>query len=294
MAFDFGASVDHIPVASVVRDGQRVEFTREERQARVDVTRENASQFIDSAKARKVAFTPVGTIQGLVPQDFAKSVQDYYEFGYRHMAIGGLVPRKTKEVETIVKTVMAAVEELPERPWIHLFGVYRPKLQAIFRELKVDSFDSASYFRKSWLRSDQNYLGADGHWYAAIRVPMTSDGRTRKRLIEANADIERLEQQEREALKLLSQYDRERVSLGEVLDAVLAYDRNLARSSETKSMLEKYKRTLTKRPWRECKCNFCEELGIHMLIFRGSNRNKRRGAHNTLMLYGSLAKSSQK
>ncbi len=292
--FDFGASVDHIPVASVMSDGQRVELTEKERRSRVNITHENAKSFIESARDRKVAFTPVGTIQGLTPEDFAQAVKYYYGFGYRHMAIGGLVPRKTKQVEAIVKAVMQAVGELPRRPWIHLFGVYRPTLQALFRELKVDSFDSASYFRKAWLRSDQNYLAANGQWYAAIRVPMTRDGRTRNRLEKMNADFELLEQQESAALKLLSQYDKEQVGVGEVLDAVLAYDENLARSSETKSMQEKYRRTLTERPWRECECNFCRELGIHMLIFRGANRNKRRGAHNTLMLYGKLKESSQK
>ena len=34
-----------------------------------------------------------------------------------------------------------------------------------------------------------------------------------------------------------------------------------------------------------------KSLGIHMLIFRGANRNKRRGAHNTLMLYGNVSKA---
>ena len=189
---------------------------------------------------------------------------------------------------------MQAAEELPERPWIHLFGIYRPKLQALFRELKVDSFDSASYFRKAWLRSDQNYLATDGQWYAALRVPMTSDGRTRNRLTEMDVDIDELKVQESKVLRLLSQYDSDQVSMSEVLEAILEYDSHLARSSETESMRAKYKRTLSNRPWRSCHCSFCKSLGIHMLIFRGANRNKRRGAHNTLMLYGDVSGDSQK
>ena len=59
---------------------------------------------------------------------------------------------------------MKVAEDLHERPWIHLFGIYRPRLQELFRHLKVDSFDSASYFRKAWLRSDQNYLASNGQW----------------------------------------------------------------------------------------------------------------------------------
>ena len=288
--FDFGASVDHIPVPAVTRNGERIELSDEERMERVDVTRENARLFIEAAKQRKVGFNPVGIIQALAPEGYAQSVRDYYELGYRHMAIGGLVPQGDKEVEKIVRAVIQTADELGERPWVHLFGIFRPKLQELFRHLKVDSFDSASYFRKAWLRSDQNYLGTNGQWYAALRVPMTSDGRTRSRLKKMNADIERLEQQEREVLELLSQYDKEQRNVGEVLDAVLDYDAHLARSSETESMRAKYKRTLMDRPWQSCDCNFCEDLGIHMLIFRGANRNKRRGAHNTLMLYGKVSK----
>ena len=164
-------------------------------------------------------------------------------------------------------------------PWIHLFGIYRPRLQELFRHLNVDSFDSASYFRKAWLRSDQNYLASNGQWYAALRVPMTSDGRTRNRLQMMDVDIGELQILEREVLRLLSQYDNDRVTVSEVLEAVLHYDSYLPRSSETESMRAKYKRTLVDRPWRSCNCNFCENLGIHMLIFRGANRNKRRGAH---------------
>ena len=112
---------------------------------------------------------------------------------------------------------MQVAEELPERPWIHLFGIYRPRLQEFFKHLKVDSFDSASYFRKAWLRSGQNYLSSNGQWYAALRVPMTSDGRTRNRLQATDVDIEELQVLEREVLRLLSQYDNYQVTVSEVL-----------------------------------------------------------------------------
>lgn len=286
--FDFGASVDHIPVAVVRDKGKRVELPKAKRRERVNITRVNARLFIESARQRKVGFTPVGTIQALSPKQYAQSVGDYYNFGYRHLAIGGLVPQSDAEIEEIVRVVMQRVEELPERPWVHLFGIYRPKLQKFFRQLKVDSFDSATYFRKAWLRSDQNYLAPSGEWYAALRVPMTSDGRTRSRLRSLDVNIAKLELEEQAVLRLLAQYDDDQANVEEVLDAVLHYERYLVRSSETGSMRQRYKRTLLDRPWRSCTCNFCKSLGIHMLIFRGANRNKRRGAHNTLMLYGAV------
>ena len=288
--FDFGASVDHIPVRKINKNGEKTLLSDEERQERIKITHENAADFIEVTKKRKAKFNPVGTIQALSPEQYAQSVRDYYDFGYRHLAIGGLVPLEDSEIKSIARAVIDSANELKERPWIHLFGVFRPKLQDVFRELKIDSFDSATYFRKAWLRSDQNYLSTNGKWYAALRVPMTSDGRTRQRLIEANADIAQLEQEESEVLSLLCRYEKDEADVGDVLEALLSYDQHLARSSEKQSMREQYRRTLEDRPWRMCECSFCKEIGIHVLIFRGANRNKRRGAHNTLMLYGRIQK----
>ena len=289
--FDFGASVDHIPMHTITRGGKREQLSRAERCERIRITRENAERFIISARQRKAQFIPVGNLHGLDADDYAQSVHQYYELGYRHMAIGALVPLPDKEIRKIVEAVMATVEQLPERPWIHLFGIYRPKLQRLFRALKVDSFDSATYFRKAWLRSDQNYLSTTGEWYAAIRVPMTTDGRVLRRLDEVSADIEAVRQEEQYVLRLLSQYDRDEVQLPAVLEAVLSYDSHLARTSETQSMRSRYRRTLQERPWRKCHCTFCNEIGIHILIFRGANRNRRRGAHNTLMLYEQIRRA---
>ncbi|MGO9520370.1 MAG: tRNA-guanine transglycosylase DpdA, partial [Candidatus Korobacteraceae bacterium] len=283
--FDFGASVDHIPVPAILENGARRDLRRAERLDRVRLTRKNAEQFINLVKKRNAGFRPVGTIQALDPEAYARTACLYHELGYRYIALGGLVPLSDGLVEEIVAKVMAAVGALKPRPWVHLFGVFRPMLQARFRELKVDSFDSASYFRKAWLRFDQNYLASNGRWYAAVRVPMTSDGRTRQRLEECGLDVAALETQEMQAMTLLCKYGRDEVGIQEVLDAVIEYDEKLTRSSDSRSMRAKYERTLTDRPWQRCDCPFCRKAGIHVLIFRGANRNKRRGAHNTLMLY---------
>lgn len=46
-----------------------------------------------------------------------------------------------------------------------------------------------------------------------------------------------------------------------------------------------YRKLLKDRPWRECSCPICEDLGIEVVIFRGNNRNRRRGFHNTRRFY---------
>lgn len=286
--FDFGASVDHIPVPKVERNGQIVILSNNERVERINLTIKNAEAFINLARSRQVSFMPVGIVQALNAEGYAKTVNQYHELGYRYIAIGGLVPMPDSLVSEIVTEVMNVVAKLRPRPWIHLFGIFRPKLQELFKQLKVDSFDSATYFRKAWLRSDQNYLARNGKWYAALRVPMTKDARTRKELLQSGLDITILEAQEAKVLELLGKFDKDEAEVNDVLDAVIGYDKHLSRSSEVHSLRDKYKRTLEDRPWRECDCPFCKQYGIHVLIFRGANRNKRRGAHNTLMLYESL------
>ncbi len=173
--FDLGASVDHIPVPQIDTSAGKKVLSDDARRARVQLTRENADRFIRLHHERGARFIPVGVVQGLGPRSYAKQILEYLEMGYCHLAIGGLVPRSDAEVRAVVGAVHTAVVKCKRRPWLHLLGVFRPSLQAYFRELRIGSFDSATYFRKAWLRSDQNYLGTDGRWYAAIRVPPLSD-----------------------------------------------------------------------------------------------------------------------
>ena len=48
---------------------------------------------------------------------------------------------------------------------------------------------------------------------------------------------------------------------------------------------EAYEELLRREPWNECNCKICEEHGIEVAIFRGNNRNRRRGFHNTRRFY---------
>jgi len=54
-------------------------------------------------------------------------------------------------------------------------------------------------------------------------------------------------------------------------------------------LLEEYQQTLQNRPWESCDCPICEEHGIEVCIFRGNDRNRRRGFHNTRRFYDQFA-----
>lgn len=50
-------------------------------------------------------------------------------------------------------------------------------------------------------------------------------------------------------------------------------------------LLQEYQETLRERPWDRCDCPLCREHGIEVCIFRGNDRNRRRGFHNTRRFY---------
>jgi hypothetical protein len=289
--FDYGASVDHIPVPEIENNGAKIPLSESDRKSRIRLTRRNAERFISSHREHGALFVPVGVIQGLDPQDFARQVGDYYDMGYTHVALGGLVPRSDSEIRQIVERVHRSNWNLSRPLRVHLLGVYRPALQSDFRRCQIASFDSATYFRKAWLRSDQNYLAANGEWYAAIRIPPTRDARTLARLKKSRLPEAKIKRLEASALSALHAFDRGTMTLKRCLAAITEYDRLLIRAEVIDPRLEgSYRRTLSDKPWRLCDCAVCKTIGIDVVTFRGLNRNKRRGAHNTLMLYNALQK----
>jgi len=97
--------------------------------------------------------------------------------------------------------------------------------------------------------------------------------------------IEQLKQKEQEVLRLLRSYHAGEANLEETLQAVLVYDRL---HGDKRKHDEAYRRTLEDKPWQKCGCAICEAIGIEVIIFRGNNRNRRRGFHNVKVFYERL------
>jgi len=280
--FDYGVSVDHLVVDYVLikdkKTGKRRKkvLSKKEKNRRIQITLKNAKEFLKLHKKRKYNFTPIGVAQGYDLDTYKNSVKALVEMGYEYIGIGGLVQYPTDFILEILNEIQPFVDGIK----IHLFGVLRPNHLRDFEKLGVVSLDSASFFRKAWLRSGQNYLAPNGKWYTAIRVPQASDPRILKNADLNGFSLDDLKNMEKNALQALIKYDQGLIDLEEVLDIVLRYDRLLLRSTDSKNLREKYRRTLLDMPWKTCSCDICKDIGIHVVIFRGSNRNKRRGFHN--------------
>jgi hypothetical protein len=97
-------------------------------------------------------------------------------------------------------------------------------------------------------------------------------------------------------------FDGGRLSVQRTLESVLDYNRDFLMdgrrtSAENEQKLEKHavdlRRTLEKRPWKACRCIVCTQAGVEVIIFRSSNRNKRRGFHNLSVYYDHFRESVQ-
>lgn len=284
--FDFGISVDHVILGfqSKGEEGRHDADTLAEWTRRQEITLELADEFQQLCKARNVRFTPIGVAQGWSPESYAFSVSRLQEMGYQRVALGGMVPLKTL-------AILECLEEIQDirRPetLLHLLGVGRYEYMTRFQDLGVASFDTTSPLRQAFKDGKDNYY-TPNRTYMAVRVPQVEGNPkllARIRSGELNQDeVRRLETL---CLKGLEEYDRGQVPVESVLERLLEYE-NVHHPKENRST--GYREVLEDRPWDACPCEVCRKIGIHVIIFRGAERNKRRGFHNLSVFYSNLRK----
>ena len=275
LGFDYGVSIDHliIPAFYPVK-----EF-------RYDLTRENAHEFIELHRAGDYTFTPVGVAQGWSPETYKNAVIELLDWGYKYIALGGLARAKTEEILEILKAVAPVLQEDTD---LHLFGVARDREHdemKWFRKLGVTSFDSASYLRRAWMSANTNYFTEDGGRYAALRISPVypTSPRVRSIIADGIATFEQLQKLEGDALKAIREYDCGKLDLEKTLDVLLEIDRIEQYNYSQHRTL--YRKVLEDQPWKKCSCAICRDLGVEVIIFRGNDRNRRRGFHNTHIFY---------
>lgn len=279
--FDFGISVDHVILAyDPAFDGglgglNAAPAPWRERQ---ELTISLAAEFMDVVRRRRMKFQPLGVAQGWSPHSYQHAVGELQKIGYRYIAIGGLVPLKTPE---IVGALQGANSARRHDTHFHLLGITRLGQVAEFKAMGAVSFDTTSPLRQAFKDSRDNYHTLDGA-YTALRVPQVEGNpRLQRRIRAGEVDLGRARKMEQRVLQLLSAFDRDEAQLEETLAALLEYD---ALCEEGRGLESQYRDTLSSRPWRACPCEICRRLGIHVAIFRGAERNRRRGFHNLFVL----------
>jgi hypothetical protein len=188
--------------------------------------------------------------------------------------MGGMVPLKTTDIVSALEATAAVL--IPDTE-LHLLGVTRTEEIPRFASLGVTSFDSTSPFRQSFKDDRDNFYTLDGT-FVAVRVPQVDGNAALKRQIAAGRVNQRKAiVAERATLETLRRYDRGETDLESTVAAVMEYDQ-LVQGKGTYE--NEYRRTLGARAWSTCDCGLCAKAGIDIVLFRGSERNKRRGFHN--------------
>ncbi|UBV16888.1 tRNA-guanine transglycosylase DpdA [Mycolicibacterium fortuitum] len=272
--FDAGVSVDHIILGFQRTNADAPPEWVERRRISLSL----AEKFKAAADERGTKLELLGAAQGWDPASYADSVLELQDMGYTRIALGGMVPLKTPDIVACLE----AIEPIrsPDTQ-LHLLGITRVESMAKFESLGVTSFDSTSAFRQSFMDERDNYHTLT-RTYSAIKVPQVDGNISLKRAILAGRVSQRHAiEAERHSLATLRAFDRHEVSLEETLNAVTAYEDVIG---VKKSYRDEYQITLEDEPWRACTCGLCEKHGVEMVIFRGSERNKRRGFHNLSVL----------
>lgn len=274
--FDYGISVDHIilgyidPTAKTEVDKKLLKQWMSRRELTIDL----AAEFLSRQKARSCAFTPVGVAQGWDAESYTESVRALQRMGYRRIALGGMVPLKTYQVIDCLKAVSRVRWKNTQ---FHLLGVTRTEQVNVFAGLGVTSFDSTSPFRQAFKDDKDNYHSMK-RAYTAIRVPQVDANPNLKRRIQSGEIDQRVALRlEANALDALRKFDRGRVGVRTTVDSLIEYEALYDGKMDRSDI---YTETLEAAPWKRCKCGICETVGINVIMFRGSERNKRRGFHN--------------
>jgi queuine/archaeosine tRNA-ribosyltransferase len=288
--FTHGCSVDHIvfdfSAAQVGTEGGS-EAARE----RFDITLENANDFRREALSIGASFVPVGVVQGWSPGSMAKAAKQLVAMGYDYLALGGMVPLKSPDIKLCLEAIR---EVVPASTRLHILGFAKADDIDGFHKFDITSFDTTSPLIRAFKDAKQNYYlpGKDVRlrYFTSIRVPQAIENPRLQRSIKRGIfRAEELVAMESAALNSLRAYDRGEAGLEETLHNVMVYSAPLAEEKPYEDcrtsigmmrIAERYRDTLAAKPWQECKCSICEHAAVDVIIFRGSNRNKRRGIHN--------------
>lgn len=287
--FDHGCSVDHI-IFDFDDSLLGLAGGAPEARRRFDLTLENAAVFREEA-LKSSAFEPLGVVQGWSPSSMAEAARRLVAMGYDYLAVGGMVPLKIDQVRHCLSAIR---DVIPASTRLHILGFGKVGEFHTLRSFGVTSFDTTSPLLRAFKDDRQNYWIRDAlgkvEFYTAIRVPQSIENpRLQRHVKQGDFRAEMLTQLESSALRQLRRYDRGEATLEEALAPTLEYNSILAtgrlyensRADSTMVSLEaRYRKTLADRPWKRCRCAICIDSGIEVVLFRASNRNKRRGIHN--------------
>lgn len=295
--FTHGCSVDHIIFEFLdLNEAQEKAYSSSEECAenrrRLEITLANAEDFLRRSKRLGSGFIPLGVVQGWSPLSMAEAARRLVRMGYTYLAIGGMAPLRSPQIHKALEAIRTAI---PLDTRIHILGFAKADEIAEFCKHRITSFDTTSPLIRAFKDARNNfYLPGEGgrlKYYSAIRIPQALENNRIKDLVKEGVyRQEDLQRREQHALKALRAFDHDQCTVDDAVNAVMDYSAPIAigrdeghspgELSKLATIRERAERTLSERPWKHCNCAVCASASIEVVIFRASNRNKRRGIHN--------------
>lgn len=279
-----GVSLDHIVFGYRDEKSRKRNGLPTDKELRVEITLENAEQLI--LRKKDYAFTPYGVAQGWDVTSYVQSAITLQKMGYKCVTLGGIV---TMDSNQIVRVVTEIVQKTDKKLGFHLLGIGRLESLSTLHSLNVLSIDSTTPLKQAFMDDKNNYHFKDQK-YCAIRIPQSANNSNVKRMISSGRLSQRLViEKEMRALTSIREFDRNQLSIDDALESVLEYEDLF--SVRRGILLPYYRKTLMDRPWKKCRCAICKKIGVEVIIFRGSERNKRRGFHNLHDFYSAFLRN---
>lgn len=277
---DAGLALDHI-----IFDYQPHRSPHDEWVRRWRLTLELALEFKLESDRRRSSYEPVGVAQGWSPKSYADAVWWLQRFGYRRIAIGGMATSKS----TAILDVLHAIAEVRKpKTELHLLGAGRVDHMEAFARYGVTSFDTTSPFRRAFTDAKHNYHLGGSSW-VALRVPTCDTAKLSFAVTSSKVGYARALATERATMTALRRFNSGEIDVEQALEPLCEYQRM---HSPTGDYEHAYRAALQDRPWTRCRCQLCRTCGIEIMLFRGIQRNKRRGFHNLANFAAMMANGS--
>lgn len=286
--FTHGFSVDHIIFE--YHDGQ----PSDQALFRYQLTLELAEKFLKEHRQAGASFTPIGVAQGWSPSSKAMAARELVKMGYDYVALGGGTKIKTPQIQDILEAVRSEAQDVR----IHLLGFGKCNDFDAVDPYDVTSFDTSSPMLRAFKDADKNYYlqREDGsvEFFTAIRIPCGwESSKITAGILSGSLSQDETRRTEKEANQALRAYASRETSLDTALEKLIAHSKHFSTAKQITQLRKKYRRTLEAKPWETCDCDICKAAGVEVIVFRGTNRNKRRGMHNLRVFQDSLEGRNQ-
>ena len=276
--FDYGLSLDHIIHgfeidSNLISNENLIEWKR-----RFELTMQYAWEFRKIHNVNNYKYDCIGVAQGWGPASYRDAVAALQKMGYDYIAIGGMVSLKSRDIIRSLEEIKTVRKPQTK---LHLLGIARFTGVEQLMRYGVVSIDSTAPLKQAFKDANRNYHTLQGD-YMAIRVPQVGENaQLRKKILAGEVDHDRARALERLCLRGLINYGNKSGNLRELMGNLKQYEEIHSLSA---AKAEQYERTLIDRPWEKCSCAVCKSLGIHVVLLRGAERNRRRGFHNLYVL----------